>query len=212
MSLRKKYINSTLLNKTCVDCKESYPRTREYFYEKKHKSYKGSFQYSSYCITCELKKGKEWKKNNRGKKKAADLKYIQSEKGYFKSLWNSITRSKKGNLFRDFNQFMECWENQKMLHGERCPYYSHIQMTKIKGKGKTTPTNISVDRLVNTLPYDKKNVMFISWKANNEKGDVSPYLAKKIVEFIDDKKALKIFVEIDTGNRINKPFIPPYKQ
>ena len=85
-------------------------------------------------------------------------------------------------------------------------------MTKTKGKGKTTPTNISVDRLVNTLPYDKKNVMFISWKANNEKGDVSPYLAKKIVEFIDDKKALKIFVEIDTGNRTNKPFIPPYKQ
>ena len=54
--------------------------------------------------------------------------------------------------------------------------------------------------------------MFVSWKANNEKGDVSPYLAEKMLEFIDKKKMLKIFVEIDTGNRTNKPFTPPYKQ
>jgi len=212
MSLRKKFVNSTLTNKTCPDCGKSYPRTEDYFYKTEHRTKKGSFSYSTYCITCQLERGKKWRKNNKDRNAKADLKYIQSEKGYFKALYHSVTKSKKGNLFRDFDEFMECWRDQQMLYGERCPYYPHIQMTKIKGQKKKTITNISVDRLVNTLPYDKNNIMFVSWKANNEKGDVSPYLAEKMLEFIDKKKMLKIFVEIDTGNRTNKPFTPPYKQ
>jgi len=212
MSLRKKFVNSTLANKTCPDCEKSYPRTEDYFYKTEHKTKKDTFSYSTYCITCDLERGKKWKKNNKARKAKSNLKYIQSERGYFKTLYNSITKSKKGNLFRDFDEFMECWRDQQMLYGERCPYYPHIQMTKIKGQKKKTITNISVDRLVNTLPYDKNNIMFVSWKANNEKGDVSPYLAEKMLEFIDKKKMLKIFVEIDTGNRTNKPFTPPYKQ
>jgi hypothetical protein len=212
MSLRKKFVNSTLTNKTCPDCKESYPRTKEYFYAKEHRTMKGSFTYATYCITCQLKRKAKWKKNNKVRNAKSDLKYIQSERGFFKSLYLSVTKSKKGNLFGNFDEFMKCWRDQQMLYGERCPYYSHIQMTKIRGQKKKTITNISVDRLVNSLPYDKNNIMFVSWKANNEKGNVSPYLAKKMLEFIDKKKMLKIFVEIDTGNRTNKPFIPPYKQ
>ena len=212
MSLRKKYVNSTLANKTCFNCKKSYPRTEDYFYKTEHRTKKNTFSYASYCITCQLEKKRKWRKNNKSRNAKADLKYIQSEKGYFKALYNTIKTSKKGSLFQDFDEFMECWRNQQMLYGERCPYYPHIQMTKIKGQKKKTITNISVDRLVNTLPYDKNNIMFVSWKANNEKGDVSPYLAEKMLEFIDNKKMLKIFVEIDTGNRTNKPFIPPYKQ
>ena len=212
MSLRKKYVNSTLSNKTCSDCKKSYPRTDEYFYKVKHRTKKGAFVYSSYCITCNLKRSNKWKKENKTKKNALNLKYLQTERGYFKSLFSNIKKSTKGNLFKDFDEFMDCWYKQKDKHGEYCPYYPHIKMTRIKGKKKPTETNISVDRLVNTLPYDKNNVMFVSWKANNEKGDVSPYLAGKMLDFIKNKKILKIFVDIDTGNRTNNPFIPPYKR
>ena len=212
MSLRKKFVNSTLTNKTCPDCKRSYPRTEDYFYKTEHRTKKDTFSYSTYCITCDLERGKKWKKNNKVRNAKADLKYLQSEKGYFKTLYNSIRKSKKGSLFKDFDEFMKCWRDQQMLYGERCPYYPHIQMTKIKGQKKKTITNISVDRLVNSLPYDKNNIMFVSWKANNEKGDVSPYLAEKMLEFIDKKKMLKIFVEIDTGNRTDKPFTFPCKQ
>ena len=212
MSLRKKYVNSTLINKTCVDCKKSYPRTEEYFYRKKHKSKKGVFTYNSYCVTCQLKRANEWRKRNKTKKATIHLNYLQTERGYFKTLFYSIRRSTKGNLFKDFDEFMDCWYKQREEYGEYCPYYPHIKMTRIKGKKKPTNTNISVDRLVNTLPYDKNNVMFISWKANNEKGEVSPYLAEKMLNFIKNKTILKIFVDIDTGNRTNKPFTPPYKQ
>ena len=212
MTLRKKYVNSTLINKTCTDCKKSYPRTDEYFYRKKHKTRIGVFSYNSYCIACENKKTRKWKKENKVRRAAADLRYMQSERGYFKSLFYGVTRSKKGNLFRDFDEFMDCWYKQQEEYGEYCPYYPHIKMTRIKGRKKATDTNISVDRLVNTLPYDKNNVMFVSLKANNEKGDVSPYLAGKMLNFIKNKKMLKIFVDIDTGNRTNNPFIPPYKR
>ena len=212
MSLRRKYVNSALTNKTCNKCGNTYPRTEDYFYRKKHHARKDVFIYESNCITCALKKSKQWKKNNKSRVIVQQIKYLQTEKGYFKSLFHSVRKSKRGNLFNDFDEFMECWILQQQKYGEYCPYYPHIKMTRIKGTGKTTPTNISTDRLVNTLPYAKDNIMFVSWKANNEKGDVSPYLAGKMLNFIKNKKMLKIFVDIDTGNRTNNPFIPPYKR
>jgi hypothetical protein len=212
MSLRKKYVNSTLINKTCAKCGNTYPRTEEFFYRKKHHSSKNAFVYVSYCITCELERTNKYKKNNKKRRAEKQLEYSQTERGYFISLFNGIKKSKKINLFRDFDEFIGCWHKQQEEYGKYCPYYPHIEMTRIRGKGKPTETNISVDRLVNTLPYDKNNIMFISWKANNEKGNVSPYLAEKMLKFIENKKILKIFVDIDTGNRTNKPFIPAYKR
>ena len=212
MSLRKKYVNSTLANKTCNNCKKTYPRTEEYFYRKRHHARKDAFIYESNCITCVLKKSKQWKKNNKSRITVSNLKYLQTEKGYFKSLFHSVRKSSKGNLIRDFDEFMECWILQQQKYGEYCPYYPHIKMTRIKGKGKATETNISVDRLVNSLPYAKGNIMFISWKANNEKAGISPYIAEKMLGFINKSKHLKLFVEIDTATRNNKTFIPPYKR
>jgi len=54
--------------------------------------------------------------------------------------------------------------------------------------------------------------MFISWKANNEKAGISPYIAKKMLGFIKKSKHLKLFVEIDTATRNNKTFIPYHKR
>ena len=212
MTLRKKFVNSALTNKTCNKCGNTYPRTEDYFYRKRHHARKDSFIYESNCITCVLKNSKQWKKNNKSKIAVSNLKYLQTEKGYFKSLFHSVRKSSKGNLIRDFDEFMECWILQQQKYGAYCPYYPHIKMTRIKGKGKATETNISVDRLVNSLPYAKGNIMFISWKANNEKAGISPYIAEKMLGFINKSKHLKLFVEIDTATRNNKTFIPPYKR
>ena len=212
MSLRKKYVNSTLANKTCNNCKKTYPRTEEYFYRKRHHARKDAFIYESNCITCVLKKSKQWKKNNKSRITVSNLKYLQTEKGYFKSLFHSVRKSSKGNLIRDFDEFMECWILQQQKYGEYCPYYPHIKMTRIKGTGKATKTNISVDRLVNTLPYAKDNIMFVSWKANNEKGEISPYLAKRMLELIKERRRLKLFVEIDTETRNGRTFVPYHKR
>jgi hypothetical protein len=38
-SLRRKYVNSTLTNKTCSKCGKTYPRTPEFFYLKKRKGF-----------------------------------------------------------------------------------------------------------------------------------------------------------------------------
>ena len=208
MSLRKKFVNSTLINKTCTKCKNTYPRTEDYFYRKKHRTSKNVVSYYSFCIACENKRSSKYKKENKTKKERSDLKYVQSDKGYFKSLFYGIRRSIKGNLFKDFDEFMDCWYKQQEKYGEYCPYYPHIKMTKIRGRGhkKRTLTNISVDRLVNTLPYDKNNIMFISWKANNEKGEVSYYLARKMIDFIEDREQLRIFVDMDTFKRNDKKF------
>ena len=208
MTLRKKFVNSSLTNKTCAKCKNTYPRTEEYFYKSEHKTKKNVSSYFSYCIACENERTNKWRKENKTKKQKSDLKYIQSERGYFKSLFNSVRKSKKGNLFRDFDEFMDCWYRQQEEHGEYCPYYPHIKMTRIKGQGrkKRTITNISVDRLVNTLPYAEDNIMFVSWRANNEKGDVSYFMARKIVDFIEDKQQLRVFVDMDTFKRNNKKF------
>ena len=210
MTLRKKRINSSLINKTCTRCKNTYPRTEDYFYRKRHRSSKNVFEYHRYCITCENERTRKYKKvyQRTIKYKKANLKYLQSEKGYFKSLFNSVKRSKKGNRIRDFDEFMDCWYKQQKEYGEYCPYYHHIKMTRIKGQGrkKRTSTNISVDRLVNTLPYAKDNIMFVSWKANNEKGDVSYFMARKIVDFIEEKQELRVFVDMDTFTRNNTKF------
>ena len=40
MGLRKKYINSTLVNKTCSKCNKTYPRDEEHFYRRQHHSKK----------------------------------------------------------------------------------------------------------------------------------------------------------------------------
>ena len=65
---------------------------------------------------------------------------------------------------------------------------------------------MSTDRLVNCLPYSADNIMFVSWKANNEKGDVSYFIARKIIDFIEEKERLKLFVDMDTFDRNGEKF------
>lgn len=209
MSLRRKYVNSSLKNKTCSNCKKIFPRNEDYFYKTKHRTKNNVKYYDSYCITCRYEHSKKQRRKDGGsKKQKADLKYRQSEQGYLMEKWHSIKKSNKGCLIQSFEEFKACWEKQKETFGEQCPYYSNIKLTRKLGRGNKDKidSNLSVDRLVNCLPYSKDNIMFISWKANNEKGDVSYFLARKMIDFIEEKERLKLFVDMDTFDRNGEKF------
>jgi len=211
MSLRVKFVNSKLEYKTCYKCKKTYPRDEDHFYKMKHPSVKNNYKYYSYCIKCERKRNRAWKKKDSasGNKKLRQIKYLSTERGYFKELWQSTKNSKHGCLFKTFEEFFKCWTDQQKLYGIRCPYLG-IEMTKIKGlningvRRKSTETNISKDRILSNLPYGKDNLMFISWKANNEKGNITPFIARKYLELIDSRPLIKQMMQIDDDKILDK--------
>ena len=192
MSLRKPYVNSSYLEKTCKKCKKTFPRNTEYFYAKKHHSQKNNLNYYSLCIACENERSSTYKKMYYGKRKEQELKYRKSEHGYFTGMWNSIKKSKHGNEFKSFEEFFNCWKEQEKTYGVKCPYLN-IEMTRNVGLNKSIygkrncNTNISKDRMDSSLPYSPKNTMFCSWQANNMKGSITPTLAKKYLDFYKER-------------------------
>ena len=184
--LRKKFVNSSLAYKTCPLCKKEYPRDENYFYKNKHRSKIGAFNYSNNCITCENKRSQKWKANNKTKKKLSDLAYQMGEKGYFNQLWQGVATSRHGNNFKNEEEFVNCWKEQKKIFGTKCPI-SGIEMTMTKGKGKMTDTNISKDRILSSRSYGKQNVIFVCWRVNNMKRDITPQVAKRYLEIVKER-------------------------
>jgi hypothetical protein len=184
--LRKKFVNSSLAYKTCPICKKEYPRDENYFYRNKHPSKIGAFKYSNYCITCENKRTKKWKANNKTKKQLSDLAYQMGEKGYFNQLWQGVATSRHGNNFKNEEEFVNCWKEQKKIFGIKCPILG-IEMTMTKGKGKPTDTNISKDRILSSRSYSKQNLIFVCWRVNNMKRDITPQVAKRYLEIVKER-------------------------
>ena len=196
MTLRKKYKRKET-TKACTKCGEEYPRTDQYFYARAHHSLKNAVEYYTECIECSNKRSKQWKEKNKNKKLKGDKEYKETEQGFFKEMYNGITRSKHGHQFKSYEEFFNCWKKQQEFFGLNCPYYPWIQMTRIKGKGKATDTNISKDRILSSMPYGPKNIMFVSWKANNEKGNISPYLATRYLEFVNQSEYCRDVTEYE---------------
>ena len=192
MTLRRKYVNSTLLDKKCTRCSKVFPRTSEYFYPKKHRTNKGRKEFDSACIKCENERTAKWRVINAKRKNVLNNRYRNSERGYFMELWNSTKQSKHGNEFKDFDSFFNHWVEQQKTYGTRCPYLN-IEMTRKKGmnkpgfRGRTCPTNISRDRVDSSKPYSPKNLMFCSWKANDMKGSITPLIAKRYLGFYKER-------------------------
>jgi len=65
ISLKRKFVNPTLTNKTCRTCGKEYPRTGEFFYKRIHPSMKDVFKYENNCIRCDNERSLKWKKENR---------------------------------------------------------------------------------------------------------------------------------------------------
>ena len=211
MSLRRKFVNGSLQFKTCKICKKTYPRNEEHFYRSDHRSIKGSYKYCPNCISCENERSRIYKLKDAasGARRKRHAAYLATDNGYFRELWGSTKKSKHGCLFKNFEEFFKCWTDQQKLYGTRCPYLG-IEMTKIKGvnvEGKrrvATETNISKDRILSNLPYGRDNLMFISWKANNEKGNITPFIARKYLELIESRPLIKHMMQIDDDKILDK--------
>ena len=124
-----------------------------------------------------------------------DLKYKESEKGFFENLWQSIKKSSKKrgtiNFIKSRDHLLELWNKHKKEYGPHCRY-TGVELTTKRSTGegwkRSRPTNISVDRVDPRLPYEEGNIVFCAWEFNNRKSGVTPD---------DCKRILKVYEEIN---------------
>ena len=131
-----------------------------------------------------------WKKNNKAKAREVETTYRSGERGHFMEMWNGIKRSKHGHHFKNFDDFYQCWLDQKAIYGMKCPATGET-MTMIKragnGKRRNTPTNISRDRILCSRGYSKQNLIFTTWAFNNSKNNLSPKGAKAFLRIVRER-------------------------
>jgi len=132
-----------------------------------------------------------WKKNNKEKVRKMAIDYLNSERGYFMDMWNGVKKSKHGYDFKDFDDFFQCWLDQKAIHGMICPA-TGVTMTiirRVSGKpgGKRTQTNISRDRVLCSRKYSRQNLIFTTWEYNNSKHSITPKAAKAYLRIVRER-------------------------
>ena len=123
----------------------------------------------------------------------ADLKYRESEKGYFYALWSSIKYVRNVPYsIKDRDHLLELWNNHKKEYGPYCRY-TGIPLTTKRSTGegwkRGRPTNISIDRLDPRRPYEEGNIVFCSWEFNNRKNSVTPDDCKRILQVYEEMNA-----------------------
>ena len=135
---------------------------------------------------------------NKKMKPTYEARYFGSEKGFFSQLWNSLKKrcDPSSNYYKNSNRtpvinngirgrdhLLKLWEKQKKLLGGAYCIYTGAGLTTIATRGNgftgTTKTNLSIDRIDPTLPYQEDNVVFCSWEFNNKKNAMTPDDCKK---------------------------------
>ena len=128
-----------------------------------------------------------YRKNNKQKTRISNEKYIRTEQGFFRSMWRSCKRSKHGCDFKDFDEFFNCWLEQKAVSGMICPA-TGVEMTMEPGKGyKKIFTNVSKDRILSTRSYSKENLIFTTYGFNSSKCNLSPKGAKAFLRIVKER-------------------------
>jgi len=149
-----------------------------------------------------LKKNAVWRVKNHDRVMATRKKYLTSERGFFMEMWNSIRRSGKHNSFKDFDDFFDHWEDQKRAWGWTCPA-TGVTMTTVKASksGKRCPTNVSRDRVLPNMGYNRKNLIFTSWAYNHNKCSLSPEEAMSFLRIIRDRYGVDYLLNVIEGDR-----------
>ena len=126
------------------------------------------------------------------KRNISDLKYVESEKGYFNNLWQSIRFRKIPNNLRGRDHLLELWNKHKKEYGPHCRY-TGIELTTKRSTGegwkRSRPTNISIDRVDPRFPYEESNIVFCTWEFNNRKHGVTPEDCKIILKVYEEMHA-----------------------
>jgi hypothetical protein len=175
---------------------------------KKFKSF-DNFTYSSYnkdnlqssCKKCNVIKTKIWAKNNKELKIKTHYNYSNTEKGFLVNLFNSIRKRDRNynnrkkklilvNLTK--KEFFEEWLLHKQRFGMKCRYtgttITHISRSGMGVQKDRIVTNISVDRIDNSLPYQVNNIVFCTGEFNDRKGSVLIDDCKKILKVYEERK------------------------
>ena len=138
-----------------------------------------------------IKQTLEWRKNNTEKCKESAKKRLNSERGFFSKMWNDMKQKERSNSFRDFDDFYSHWLKQKKIHGMKCPGTGVKMTTKAlfneKGKFKRCGTNISRDRILNSMGYSPQNLIFTSWNYNRAKSNFTPEMAKAFLKIVKER-------------------------
>jgi len=123
--------------------------------------------------------------HSRINRNTTDLKYVESEKGYFNNIWQSIRFRKVPHNLKGRDHLLELYNDHKKEYGPHCRY-TGVKLTTKRSTGegwkRGRPTNISVDRIDPRFPYEEGNIVFCSWEFNNRKSGVTPQDCKRILE------------------------------
>ena len=57
--------NSIVFKKQCIKCKKIFPRDKDHFYSKPHRTSKSGIEYNAICITCDKNRALKWKRKNK---------------------------------------------------------------------------------------------------------------------------------------------------
>jgi hypothetical protein len=127
--------------------------------------------------------------HSKSKRNVTDLRYVESEKGYFNNVWQSIRSRDVAYSIKSRNHLLELWNNHKKEYGPCCRY-TGVELTTKRSTGegwkRSRPTNISVDRVDPRLPYEEGNIVFCTWEFNNRKSGVTPDDCKRILEVYEE--------------------------
>ena len=130
--------------------------------------------------------------HSKSKRNVTDLRYVESEKGYFNNVWQSIRSRDVAYSIKSRNHLLELWNNHKKEYGPCCRY-TGVELTTKRSTGegwkRSRPTNISVDRVDPRLPYEEGNIVFCAWEFNNRKSGVTPDDCKRILEVYEELHA-----------------------
>ena len=164
--------------------RDYYQRTRECRLETGKKYYQNNREKI-------IRDSVQWKINNKERYKEIMKKHFNSERGYFRTLWETTKKSGKHNSFKDFDDFFNHWLEQKKIHGMKCPGTGVEMTTKAMfngtGEFKRCGTNISKDRILNSMGYSPQNLIFTCWNYNRAKGDFTPKMAKTYLKIVKER-------------------------
>ncbi len=137
-----------------------------------------------------------------------DERWLRTEKGFFSEIWNTMKKRcspeymKKyapnrkvqvNNGIRGRDHLLELWEKQKKLLGGPYCMYTGVELTTKRSRGNgysgRTPTNISMDRIDPSLPYQEDNIVFCSWEFNDRKAGVTIDDCKLILKIWEERNA-----------------------
>jgi len=173
--------------KKCTSCSFKTEEPKKYFC--KNLNAKDGFNYQ--CKEC--------------KQKTKDI-YASTEYGFMMIMFDSLNRKIKSKRYKNLSEkeknkyqcyitrkkFFELWEKHKKKFGYYCQL-TGIQMICKRSKGKKGAgflgyhNAVSVDRLNPDIGYNEENIIFVTNKANKDKGAVTKEMCKKILEIYNER-------------------------